>query len=488
MPAIADDRINRRLAMTSTGPAPRRLRALAVTVVSTLLASVSVAEDPAPLEHRSVPGDDRSTVWSPASLAARYEALSLRVASPEPTVNRDEQESMRAALDLMTAGDVDGAIETLEKFRNDDSSAMLEFTLANFHFGQARFETASEAYERAVTGAPGFRRAWMQLGLARVQQGRFEEARAALARAMSLGAADAVTSGLVAFANANLGDPLVAEEAYRQAVLLDPKTLDWKRGLVLTFFTGGRYAEAAALLGRLVREDPDNPDWWMFQANAFLGMQRPADAARNFEVVRGLGAATPESLSMLGNIYVNDGLPMIAVERYLEAISSSSEPDPKAVFQAADLMLRRNELAEATALVEGVRACCFDGFDAERRKSLLKLEAKIAGRRQDAVAEAAVLEQLVEIDPADGESMILLGEYHARQPDGLETAFGWFEKAAAIPETSAKALLQHGQTLVRAGRLDEAVPYLDRSLAIEDRAAVRTYRDGIVDYLERTGG
>ena len=84
--------------------------------------------------------------------------------------------------------------------------------------------------------------------------------------------------------------------------------------------------------------------------------------------------------------------------------------------------------------------------------------------------------------------MILLGEYHARQPDGLDTAFGWFDKAAAIAGSAAKALLQHGQTLVRAGRLDEAVPYLDRSLAIEERAAVRTYRDGIVGYLEHTGG
>ena len=47
-------------------------------------------------------------------------------------------------------------------------------------------------------------------------------------------------------------------------------------------------------------------------------------------------------------------------------------------------------------------------------------------------------------------------------------------------------MLQHGQTLVRAGRLKDAMPYLDRSLEIEDRSAVRRYRDGIADYLERT--
>lgn len=474
--------------MTSTRFADRATSRIVATALAAMVVTLAAADDPAPLDHRSVPTDGGSTLWSPEALAARYEALAIPVGAAEPIVNRDEQDPMRAAFDLMTAGDVDAAIETLEKVRNDASSPMLEYTLGRMYFGLGRFDAAGEAFERAVEEAPGFRRAWMQLGLGRVQQGRFEEARAALAKAMSLGATDAVTHGLIAFANANLGDPLVAEEAYRQSLLLDPRTLDYKRGLVIAFFTKGRYAEAAALLGRLIREEPDNAEWWKFQGNAFLGMRRPADAARNFEIMRDLGAATPEVLSMLGNIYVNDGLPMFAVDRYLEALSSSSDPDPRAVFQAADLMLRRNELVEATALVEGVRACCFDGFNADRRKSLLKLEAKIAGRRQDAVAEAAVLEQLVEIDPADGESMILLGEYHARQPDGLDTAFGWFDKAAAIPGSAAKALLQHGQTLVRAGRLDEAVPYLDRSLAIEERAAVRTYRDGIVGYLERTGG
>ncbi len=474
--------------MTSTRFADRATSRIVATALAAMVVTLAVADEPAPLDHRSVPTDGGSTLWSPEALAARYEALAIPVGAAEPIVNRDEQDPMRAAFDLMTAGDVDAAIETLEKVRNDASSPMLEYTLGQMYFGLGRFDAAGEAFERAVEEAPGFRRAWMQLGLGRVQQGRFEEARAALAKAMSLGATDAVTHGLIAFANANLGDPLVAEEAYRQSLLLDPRTLDYKRGLVIAFFTKGRYAEAAALLGRLIREDPDNPDWWMFQANAYLGMSRPADAARNFEIVRGLGAAAPESLSMLGNIYVNDGLPDLAVERYLEALAAADTPDPRAIFQAADLMLRRNEVGPAEALVAGARDCCLDGFDATQRKAMLKLEAKIAGRRQDVAAEAAVLEQLVEIDPADGESMILLGEYHARQPDGLDTAFGWFDKAAAIPGSAAKALLQHGQTLVRAGRLDEAVPYLDRSLAIEERAAVRTYRDGIVGYLERTGG
>lgn len=451
---------------------------------------VDAVDEPASsrLEHASLEGDDRLSIWSPEALAARHERMRYAVDRPEPEILPSERAWMEQALELANTDDIEGAVDLIERSRADDGSAMVDFLLGTFLYGMGRLDEAADSLERAVGKAPAFRRAWMQLGLARIQEGRFELAGAALAEAIGLGAHDTTTSGLLAFARNNTGDLMAAEEAYRRTVLLDADTLDWKRGLILVFFSSGRYAEASALLGRLIREEPDNPDWWMFQANAFLGMGRPSEASRNFEVLVQLGAATPESLSMLANIYVNDGLAGLAAERYLAALQASETPDPSTAFQAAELMLRRGELAEAAVLLDGIRACCFGGFDRERRKRLLKLSARLAVLDRDAEREADVLEQLVALDPGDGESMILLGEYHGRRSDGEAEAAAWYEKAAAIPEHAARADFQHGRLLARTGRLAEAIPYLDRSLEAEDRGAVREYRDQIADYLRRTSG
>ena len=125
---------------------------------------------------------------------------------------------------------------------------------------------------------------------------------------LELGGGDAVTWGLLGYAWASQEKHLPAESAYRMAVVLDPSTLDWKMGLARSLFRQERFADAAALCGQLIDEDPARSELWLLQANAFLGLQRPLDAAENFELVDGLGGATAESLNMLGDIYVNEEL------------------------------------------------------------------------------------------------------------------------------------------------------------------------------------
>ena len=100
---------------------------------------------------------------------------------------------MREVLDLMAANDLDAAIALLEKNRNAKATAAYDFMLGNLRFTRDELDLAALAYGTAAAKYPNYRRAWQQLGLARVQLGQFDKARDALVRAFELGADDYVT-------------------------------------------------------------------------------------------------------------------------------------------------------------------------------------------------------------------------------------------------------------------------------------------------------
>ena len=119
------------------------------------------------------------------------------------------------------------------------------------------------------------------------------------------------------------------------AILLDPKTLDWRMGLARSFFRQERFAEAGALCGQLIRRHSDRADLWLLQTNACIQLGQANNAAENYEIVDGLGKSTPESLAMLGDIYVNEELFDLAVEAYIRAMDKAPGGRPDRALSPA---------------------------------------------------------------------------------------------------------------------------------------------------------
>lgn len=263
------------------------------------------------------------------------------------------------------------------------------------------------------------------------------------------------------------------------ANLLDPQTLDWKMGLARSFFEQQRFTEAAALCGQLIEEYPDRSDMWLLQANAFLGQGKPVRAAENYELIDRLGKATAESLNMLGDIYVNEELYDLGTSAYGRAMAKDAAATLPRAVRAAKLMAARGQMAETRGLVdaiqphtEGPQAAA---LDASVRKDVLKLRARIAVSEGAGDEEARVLEEIVALDPLDGEALILLGR-HAARNDDVEKAIFYFERASSLEAHEADAKLEHAQALVRTGRYAEALPLLRRVQLLRPR-------DSVADYL-----
>lgn len=418
-------------------------------------------------------------IWNDPVFKKRFVESYMAETEIEPRVTLDERDEMEKVLELISADKMDEAAKRLDKGRSRDkaASAVFDFTLANIYFQQEKLKEAAAAYRIAVDKYPKFRRAWKNLGLIYIRQGQFEKSLPALTRVIELGGGDAITYGLLGYAYSSVGNDLSAESAYRLAILLDPVTLDWKMGLARSLFKQERYAEAVALCDRLVAEQPERADLWLLQANAYIGLNQPLKAAEIYELVDRLGQSSVDSLNMLGDIYINEELYVLAVKSYLRAMDQAPDNKPDRVIRAAKVLAGRNAFEETRQLLDKIESVYGERLEAADQKDLLKLRARLAVAEGAGDEEARVLEQIVELDPLDGEALILLGQHAARTGDRDKAVF-YYERAAAIEAYEADAKVRHAQLLVGETKYDEALPLLRRAQQIKPR-------DNIQEYLEQ---
>jgi tetratricopeptide (TPR) repeat protein len=401
-------------------------------------------------------------------------------AEVEPRVTTLEQTELEKVAAMMAQqGGLDASRAYLSALVKPANTAVFDFTLGSICFQQEQLNAAAQWYARAVAKFPSFLRAHKNLGVVRVRLGEHGPAVESLTRAVELGAKDGVTFGLLGYAFLMTEQATSAETAYREAIMLQPTALDWKMGLARCLFKLRKYEEATVLCGELIARQPDRAELWLLQANAFLGMKDTIKAAENYEYLDLKGLATPQSLNALGDIYVSEGLIDLAADAYLRAMDKDSEPVPARGLQKVEVLVGRGAYPAAERLIARIESFPPERFTPEERKRQLKLEARIAAARGPANAEAAlILEEIVQLDPLDGEALILLGQHHASSGN-LEKATFLFERAAGISQHEAEATLRHAQCLVRAGKYRQAVPLLKRTQELRPREDVGRYLEQV---------
>jgi len=417
-------------------------------------------------------------IWRSPEFQKRFVESFLAQTDVEPTVTQPEREKMLKVLEFIVADKLDEAARILQKETKEGSSAVYDFTLANIHFRKEQLEEAAAAYLRAVNKYDKFLRAWKNLGLIYVRTGQFDKAIPALTRVIELGGGDKYTYGMLGFAYSSLDNHLCAESAFRQAILLDPGTLDWKMGLARSLFKQQSYAEAAAFCDSLIANDPNRADLWLLQANAYLGLNQPLRAAVNYELADRLGRSTADSLNMLGDIYVNEELFEMAVASYLKALEKDPLRSVDRAIRAAKALVVRGALEETKRLVERIETLQGGNLSQANQRDLLMLRVRVAVAEQSGEEEIKMLEQLVALDPLDGESLILLGQYCARSGD-TEKAVFYYERAGNLEKYEADAKIRHAQLLVGQGKYAEALPLLRRAQDLKPRDDVQKYLEQV---------
>lgn len=401
------------------------------------------------------------------------------VDTDEPTVTRKEAELL-ARVAATAATNINAAVALLPVEDPEKMTAALEFALANLYFQSQQFETAVAAYRRALEQLPRFRRARMNLGRVYLLQDKSSEAVTVFGELVKLRQADADTFMLYGHALTLEGRPVSAENAYRQALLLEPNDIEALLGLVRSLMQQERYREGVNLLKELLEREPDRREFWSLAASAWLALEEHQKALTTLETARRLGAIDSRMLTTLGDLYLNAGQPDDAVAVFRLALDEG-EPPVERLLRAAEAFILAGELdhgGEMIGRAEALETSALDRWTPKQRIQLLRLKGKRAWLQGESESAIETYSRILKLDPLDGETLIMLGDLHRRN-EALEEAVMSYERAARIAGHEVQALIRQAQVEVERERYTAAVDLLETAQAFKDQPHVGRYLEQI---------
>lgn len=428
-------------------------------------------------------GDALASLWNDPEFAKRLLGSYGFASDSEPRMTPEEQQTYREKVVPALREDSKNALTMLQGLVKPSSSAVFDFTLGNLYFQNEDFTNAVHYFESALTKFPDYKRAQKNLGFALVRDGKLAEAIKPLVRTISLGAADGKVYGLLGYALMSQSRFPSAEAAYEQALVFEPDNLDFKLGAVKCAIATSNYDHALALLEELIQQYPDRESLWTLHANLYIQKEQPAKAAISLEMVRRLGKATPQTLFLLGDLYLAQESRDLALAAYLDGIEKDGGQNLSKALRPAQILVSRGAFPEARALFAKIRAG--GSLSPADELKLLKLESKVAmasGAGEEAIR---VLEQILEKNPLDGEGLLLAGDYYAKNEQREKAEFR-YETASKLQGFEADAFVKHAQLLVQGQKYAQAAELLKKAQKAKPRDNVQRYLEK-VEQMARSG-
>jgi tetratricopeptide (TPR) repeat protein len=278
---------------------------------------------------------------------------------------------------------------------------------------------------------------------------------------------------------------IAAENAYRQAYLIDPSARDWKLGLAQSLLMLEKYEDAASMFDVLLKENINDRQLWMRQTSAYMAMEKFDQAIINLEMMRLLKIADEKNLVLLGNIYVDQSQPRLALSAYSEALSISQKFDAPQALKCARILNDTGNPGEAKDMIQKIRDKAGKNLSSADRIALDLVEVKIArsNNQNDLVGE--ILKRLLQENPTNPEILLELAKFHDQNAknetneDALRKHIGEAKTnyllAMQYDSTAYAANLGYGQMLIRDSRALDALPYIEKALSLKKSDSLEQY-------------
>jgi tetratricopeptide (TPR) repeat protein len=422
---------------------------------------------------------------------------------------------VRSLGDLSASGQkqtLDLAIEQYQKILelspNDDEAAVWLARLYGFENEQ---DKAAQVLRGVLDREPGNEEALGQYTRLMLDSGRPDEAVARLKKGLGP-SSDAQLYGLLGDAYTQEKNSAGAEQAYRQAVALDPGEPAYRQGLAQTLFSQQKYDEALPEYQQLAEMDPKDPESYLRLAQIYLQKKKfdlaEANASRaqslapdNLEVLytaalvaqaqahyddaaRLLSSALGQvpkdpdarrrETRLLGVLYDTLGRVYRRQEKYPAALDAFRKMSALGPVQAKQARLEIIATYEASGQIDPAIAEARQAMEQEPHDRNLKITyALLLGEKEQTDDAAKMLEGLLTGSPDDLQIYLTLAQVYesGRRYPEAEQAARHAESLAKRPEDHSLVWLLLGAIYQREKQYDRAEQEFRKALAVNPRDA-----------------
>ncbi len=366
------------------------------------------------------------------------------------------------------------AIQLAEQGINSQSNAAFDFLVGSLYYTQNNHSKAEASLKRALRKFPDFRRAHRNLSLIYIQREDYKNAIQHLLRVIELGGNDGQSYSMLGYAYLNNEKYQSALSAYQMARMFLPDSLDVRRGEAQCLLMTHQYEPAIALFDELIKENPSKEDFWLFQTNAFLALDRFEDAIANLEIAHTLAPAKASSLNLLGDLYIHQDTYQQAIKNYKAAVQRNPHVLAATTLKPLNRLMQMGLFNEAQDYLNTIQTSLQSDLSPTQINERAIIAAQLKIEIGDKAAGKRELEQILEVDPLNVEGLLLIANIHLRNDEYAEAIF-YYERATKIPEAQVKALIGLARTAVKESKFHHALTHLNKAQSIDPRNDVARF-------------
>lgn len=397
-------------------------------------------------------------VWT---LAINNKALSQLEVELQP----HEFAFARQVQPLMQANNYQGVAELFKQRDLATDSTALQLLRGQVLLVLKDFKNAELALQASLATMPDLTKAHQGLSLLYMQQQQYNKALPHLIRSVELGRADAQVYAQLAYIHVQNDQPWSAIAAYRQALMLQPRQVEYQQGLLFALIAAGDVTQAQILLKELLNKNPNNADLWLQRAQLFLKQGNQPLALNNIEIALKLNPNDHSNQLLAAQLHLSQGSSERAVDLILASLQQLPKENEQTAAQVSlqtlNWLIVQQQWSLAGKLISQSKILAAT-FNAQQKTQFSVYSAQLAIEEGELNSALASLNKAININPNLGDALLSLASLY-QQKNQLTQAKLMYVRAQALPEYKVSAWLGLAQLEIDGQHYKAALTYLKKA-------------------------